>query len=152
MTGRPQADVRRVPRCLYANPPAALSSGPSGRTARWRSSTSASGGVPVGALVTFVPDAAFRAHPRPVLAGQAASRGLAHHIVPIEEPYETSCRHAFEDLIAGCFTRFVTGDIDRVAGMPNRVRQCAEGLDVEVVTPLWGRDREGASIAWSRRP
>lgn len=104
-------------------------------------------GLETGALVTFAPPgAAFRAHPLGVLAEQAAALGLPHRVVPIEAPYDVAYRRAFEALFAEGFTHLVTGDIDRVAGMPNWVRQCARGLGVEVVTPLWGGER-GALLA-----
>ena len=37
----------------------------------------------------------------------------------------------------------VTGDIDLVEGLPNWVRECALESDapLDVLTPLWGRDR-----------
>ena len=99
-------------------------------------------GLAVDALVTFAPpDARFRAHPLPVLAAQAAALDIPHRVVPIEAPYDVSYRRAFERLAAEGFTHLVTGDIDRVAGMPNWVRQCAEGLDLDVLTPLWERER-----------
>ena len=100
-------------------------------------------GLVVDLLVTFAPpDAAFRAHPLPVLAAQAASLGLEHRIVLLEPPYDASYRRAFEALAAEGVTHIVTGDIDRVDGQPNWVRECADGLALEVLTPLWESDRE----------
>lgn len=100
-------------------------------------------GLDVAALVTLAPPrAVFRAHPLPVLVAQAAALGIPHRVIAIDEPYDASYRRAFQSLIAEGFTHLVTGDIDRIAAMPNWVRQCAQGLEVEVLTPLWCRDRE----------
>lgn len=100
-------------------------------------------GMHVDVLVTLAPPgAAFRAHPLPVLAAQAVSLGVPHRVIEIEPPYDAAYRRAFERLGAEGFTHLVTGDIDRVEAMPNWVRQCAAGLDVEVLTPLWSRNRE----------
>ncbi len=99
-------------------------------------------GLDVAALVTCAPESAeFRAHPLQVLAAQAASLGIPHRVVVIEAPYDASYRQAFARLVGEGFTHLVTGDIDRVASMPNWVRECAAGLDIDVLTPLWTRDR-----------
>jgi diphthine-ammonia ligase len=99
-------------------------------------------GLDVVSLVTFAPrDAHFRAHPLPIMAAQAASLGLPHQVVAIDAPYDASYRRAFEALAADGVTHVVTGDIDRVDGRPNWVRERAAGLPLEVVTPLWDRER-----------
>jgi uncharacterized protein (TIGR00290 family) len=109
-------------------------------------------GLPVAALVTFAPeDARFRAHPLPVLAAQALSLGIVHRVVTLRLPYERAYIEAFEGLLAKGFTHLVTGDIDLVEGLPNWVRQCASGLPLEVVTPLWNEDRESLLVELERR-
>jgi diphthamide synthase (EF-2-diphthine--ammonia ligase) len=101
-------------------------------------------GIPVAALVTFgPPGAAFRAHPIPVMEAQARSLGLPHRMVELLPPLDAAYRGAFEALAAEGFTHLVTGDIAPVDGRPNWVRERAAGLPLEVLTPLWGRDRAG---------
>lgn len=66
-------------------------------------------------LVTFVPagePAAFRCHPLPVMARQAAGLGLEHALVEIaRDDWEASYRRAFARLAADGVRRVVTGDI-----------------------------------------
>lgn len=109
-------------------------------------------GIPPGALVTFAPPgAAFRAHPVPVMAAQARALGLPHRVVELRPPLDAAYRRAFEALAAEGFTRLVTGDIAPVDGLPNWVRERAAGLPLEVLTPLWGRDRAGLLATFRER-
>jgi diphthamide synthase (EF-2-diphthine--ammonia ligase) len=101
-------------------------------------------GIAVGALVTFAPPrAAFRAHPIPVMAAQARALRLPHRVVELAPPLEEAYGRAFGALAAEGFSLLVTGDIAPVDGRPNWVRERAAGLPLEVLTPLWGRDRAG---------
>jgi uncharacterized protein (TIGR00290 family) len=76
------------------------------------------------------------------MARQAEALGIEHVILETPEPYR-------ENYIAGIrklrdhygIRKLVTGDIDLVDGLPNWPRECCEGTGVEVLTPLWGRDR-----------
>jgi diphthine-ammonia ligase len=100
-------------------------------------------GLAVSALATFAPPgAAFRAHPIPVMKAQARALGLPHLVLALEPPLDAAYHRAFGDLAAAGATHLVTGDIDLVDGRPNWVRERAAGLPLEVVTPLWGRERE----------
>jgi uncharacterized protein (TIGR00290 family) len=101
-------------------------------------------GQPVSALVTFAPRAAtFRAHPLEIMRRQGLAAGLPHLILEVQEPYDQGYRAAIERLRdrEGIDT-LITGDIDRVAGLPNWVAQCCEGTGVAVRMPLWQRPRE----------
>jgi diphthine-ammonia ligase len=98
-------------------------------------------GFQVERLVTFAPaEAQFHAHPLPFLQLQAQALGLSHHVVKIEEPYETTYRDAISTLRQRWQIRtLVTGDTGEVNGHPNWIRQCCAGLHTTVLTPLWGR-------------
>lgn len=100
-------------------------------------------GADIICLVTFVPpDARFLSHPLPVMQAQAEAVGRPWHRIEIVEPYADSYRNAFIRLRdEKAIDTIVTGDIAEVDGYPNWVRRCAEGLDVEVSTPLWGLSR-----------
>ena len=68
--------------------------------------------------------------------------GLPHEVVEIGSDARAGYRSAFarlrqQDGIAV----LITGDIDLVEGMPNFVRECCQGLDVEVFMPLWQCNR-----------
>jgi diphthine-ammonia ligase len=98
--------------------------------------------LPVTDLVTFAPpNGSFRAHPLMVMRAQAAALRIPHRVIEIAEPYEAGYFLAFEALAAEGVTHVITGDIDRVDGRPNWVRERCAGLPIEVVTPLWDRDR-----------
>jgi uncharacterized protein (TIGR00290 family) len=98
----------------------------------------------VTALATFIPasGADFHAHPRGEMSALAESLGLELHFIPVAEPFRDSyvqgLRWIRESLGAGAV---VTGDIDRVDGLPNWIEECCKDLDLEVAMPLWGRDR-----------
>lgn len=104
-------------------------------------------GLDIRRLVTFAPrEGSFLAHPLSVMAMQAQAIGLPHQVVTIAEPYFESYRAGIAALAAEGITTLVTGDIAEVAGMPNWIRQCCEGIDVSVLTPLWGGDRRGLML------
>jgi uncharacterized protein (TIGR00290 family) len=84
----------------------------------------------------------FLAHPIAIMRAQAHAMGLPHEVMEIGSDAHAGYRGAFarlrqQDGIAV----LITGDIDLVEGMPNFVRECCRGLDVEVLMPLWQRNR-----------
>ncbi len=100
-------------------------------------------GCNITLLVTFAPpNETFLAHPLPFIRKQAAAIGLPHRVIRVRAPfrrgYEKGIRLLMEKNDIGTL---ITGDIAEVGGQPNWIRQCAEPLGVEVLTPLWGRDR-----------
>lgn len=100
-------------------------------------------GVCIDCLVTFAPtNARFRSHPLHIMQSQTNAIGRPWQRMEIVEPYFDSYRQALARLRdergIGCV---VTGDIAEVDGHPNWIRQCAEGLGIDVATPLWGMDR-----------
>jgi uncharacterized protein (TIGR00290 family) len=101
-------------------------------------------GRSIACLATFAPQGArFRAHPLEVMAAQAAALRLPHRVLEVVEPYEQGYRDAIERLCRSeGLSAIITGDIAEVAGLPNWIRQRCQGLDVEVVMPLWHRERE----------
>jgi diphthamide synthase (EF-2-diphthine--ammonia ligase) len=102
-------------------------------------------GEPDARLITFVPagePAAFRCHPLPVMARQAAGLGLAHELVEIErDDWEAAYRRAFAALAAQGVARIVTGDIEPEAWPWLGEATAAAGLALE--TPLAGAEPAG---------
>lgn len=100
-------------------------------------------GYCVDRLVTFAPvEANFLAHPLKVMAAQAKAIGLPHQVVRIATPYKDGYRAAIERMRQEeGIGHLITGDIDLVEGMPNFVKECCEGLDVQTVMPLWNASR-----------
>ncbi len=100
-------------------------------------------GANITQIVTFVPpDACFHAHPLGVMQAQVDAIGKPWRRPEIREPYFESYREALTSLKRDYGVGAVaTGDITLVDGCPNWIRQCAEGLDIEVLTPLWEEDR-----------
>ena len=100
-------------------------------------------GYCIDRLVTFAPlNPDFLAHPIAIMRAQAHVMGLPHEVVEIGSDARAGYRSAFarlrqQDGIAV----LITGDIDLVEGMPNFVRECCQGLDVEVFMPLWQCNR-----------
>jgi diphthine-ammonia ligase len=94
-------------------------------------------------LLTFAPSQPrFLAHPVSIMKRQADSIGLPHFIEEIAEP----AREGYEKAILEWkkthhIDALVTGDIAEVDGYPNWIRECSNKADLEVLTPLWGRDR-----------
>lgn len=100
-------------------------------------------GYTIDRLVTFAPaNPSFLAHPIAVMQAQARAMGLGHEIVEVGSDARADYRAAIARLREqdGIGT-LVTGDIDLVAGLPNFVKECCEGLDVQTCMPLWNRDR-----------
>ncbi len=100
-------------------------------------------GYVIDRLVTFVPERAeFLAHPVGFMKAQAAAMNLPHQTMIIHEPFRDGYERAIRSLNEQYGIEvLVTGDIAEVEGHPNWIRQCSQGSGVEVVTPLWGRDR-----------
>lgn len=101
-------------------------------------------GHEIHSLVTFAPPLfRFRAHPIALMERQAEAMGIGHCVVTIEEPIRDSYIAALRQLVErdGIAT-VVTGDIAEVDGKPNWIRECSQGLGLDVHTPLWHRDRE----------
>ncbi len=66
---------------------------------------------------------------------------LPHRLVEIAEPFRESYRNALATLAGSGIDCVITGDIDAVAGQPNWIIECSAGTGLEVLTPLWGRER-----------
>lgn len=99
-------------------------------------------GLSVEELVTFAPPSpVFLAHPLPFLKLQAAAMGLRHRVVTIRPPAEGGYARAVMALRSEGIGTLVTGDIAEVGGSPNWMREVSLGTGLEVLTPLWGRDR-----------
>jgi uncharacterized protein (TIGR00290 family) len=102
-------------------------------------------GWDIAELVLFVPsgNVGFEAHPLPLIRAQAESLGLPLRLISIDEPYRDGYVKAFSEMTD--VDAVVTGDIDFVDGHPNWVRECVQdaGGRLQVLTPLWGRDRLG---------
>jgi len=108
-------------------------------------------GYDVRQLVTFVPPRAqFRAHPLEVMRLQAEALGLEHRTVTIRRPYRVSYGSALSALRDEGITTLITGDIDRIGGDPNWIRDRARPLGLYVFTPLWRRSRTGVLRALLR--
>ncbi|HET8702011.1 MAG TPA: diphthine--ammonia ligase, partial [Nitrococcus sp.] len=93
-------------------------------------------------LVTFVPEPyhKFYAHPIELIQAQAQCIGLRHQLFQIKKPFVDSYRNALSSLRDDGLRVVITGDIATVAGCPNWIKECAEGI-LEVYMPLWGVDR-----------
>jgi diphthine-ammonia ligase len=100
-------------------------------------------GIEVVALLTFVPPGAeFHAHPLEVMRSQAEAVGLPHIEAVVSQPYEEGYRRAILEAAKTLqLDVLITGDIDEVAGAPNWIRERCAGTGIEVLTPLWQRDR-----------
>jgi len=100
-------------------------------------------GYGVSCLVTFAPpQPEFLAHPLQFMKLQAQALGLPHYVLPVSAPfekgYETQLRNLREKM---GIDAVVTGDIAEVAGSPNWIRERSRPVEMQVHTPLWGRDR-----------
>ena len=97
----------------------------------------------VRCLVTFAPpEPEFLAHPIAVMKLQAEALGLPHVLWPVQAPfaqsYEAGLRWLKETLHVDTA---ITGDIAEVGGRPNWIRERSRPAGMNVLTPLWGRDR-----------
>jgi len=100
-------------------------------------------GYKIVSLVTFVPDKpAFRAHPLAFMKYQADALGLPHYIWQVSEPFKKAYEKAIYSLRKkeGIDT-LITGDIARIDGYPNWIKECSAYADIDVLAPLWGCDR-----------
>lgn len=100
-------------------------------------------GYHVRCLITFAPpEPDFLAHPLSFLKTQAQALGLAHYVLPITAPfessYETSLQRLRDEMGISCV---VTGDIAEVNGNPNWICERSRVVGMDVHMPLWGRDR-----------
>lgn len=100
-------------------------------------------GYRVECLATFAPpNPRFLAHPIDFIQLQAQAMGRAHHVLsatdPYQHSYESGLRWLRDTKGIDCV---VTGDIAEVNAQPNWMRQRGHAAGVEVLTPLWGRDR-----------
>ncbi|MBI5630317.1 MAG: adenine nucleotide alpha hydrolase [Elusimicrobia bacterium] len=101
-------------------------------------------GAEVVELVTFVPESpSFLAHPLPFLKRQAQALGLPHRAIQVKPPLDAGYAVAIRTLRREGIDALVTGDIAEVDGHPNWIKEMSRGSEVEVLTPLWGRDRRG---------
>ena len=102
-------------------------------------------GLDISCLITFAPaNPQFLAHPPAFMRLQAEALGLPHEVITIREPFAAS----YERALAGLRTErdisvVITGDIAEVGGSPNWIRARSEPAGLNVLTPLWGRDRQG---------
>lgn len=94
-------------------------------------------------LVTFTPESQrrFYAHPLPLIQAQAKSIGLPHHCISIKKPYNSSYTDAIKALKDDGIDILITGDISRVDGNPNWIKERAEGI-LDVHVPLWEANRK----------
>lgn len=101
-------------------------------------------GFHIVSLVTFAPKhAQFLAHPLHFIKYQAEAMRLPHAVVEISEPMREGYASAIELLKHQYALGYlITGDIDEVDGHPNWIKECSAASDVEVIMPLWGRDRK----------
>ena len=100
-------------------------------------------GCRVRCLVTFAPpESDFLAHPVAVMKLQAEVLGLPHFLWPVAAPfaesYEAGLRWLRETMH---IDTVITGDIAEVGGRPNWIRERSRPAGMNVLTPLWGRDR-----------
>ena len=128
---------------MTGNPPRAAVLWTGGKDSAFAMHEAMTRGYSVASLATFAPPGArFLAHPLKLMAAQAEALRLPHRVMEIVEPFEAGYRQAISQLCRSeGLSAIVTGDIAEVAGMPNWVRQCCRGLDVEVFMPLWHRAR-----------
>jgi diphthine-ammonia ligase len=97
----------------------------------------------VQCLVTFAPsEPDFLAHPVAFMKLQAEALALPHFLWPVHEPfaesYEAGLRWLKETMHVDTV---ITGDIAEVGGSPNWIRERSRPVGMNVLTPLWGRDR-----------
>jgi uncharacterized protein (TIGR00290 family) len=100
-------------------------------------------GCVVRCLVTFVPpEPRFLAHPIAFMELQARALGLPHVRLNVSKPFRDGYENALRKLKdAQGINTVITGDIAEVDGLPNWIRERSRAVGLEVLTPLWGRDR-----------
>ncbi|MBI1769661.1 MAG: diphthine--ammonia ligase [Bacteroidetes bacterium] len=101
-------------------------------------------GYEIKSLITFIPpNPQFLAHPLQVIKFQSEALHLQHATIEITQPFNEGYKSAFRFLKERCdVSHVITGDIDEVSGHPNWVKELAASSDIEVLTPLWKRDRK----------
>jgi diphthine-ammonia ligase len=86
--------------------------------------------------------ALHEAHPVSLMKLQAEALALPHFLWPVSAPfaesYEAGLRWLKDTLDIGTV---ITGDIAEVGGSPNWIRERSRPVGLNVLTPLWGRDR-----------
>jgi uncharacterized protein (TIGR00290 family) len=97
----------------------------------------------VRCLLTFAPATPqFRAHPVAFMKMQAEALELPHFLwtvpEPVAEAYEAGLRWLKETMNIDAV---ITGDIAEVDGRPNWIRERSRPAGLNVMTPLWSRDR-----------
>jgi len=100
-------------------------------------------GIAIACLATFVPEdrREFEAHPTTETRRQANAMNLDLHFIPVREPYRDSYIKGLTWLKGLGITAVITGDINYVEGHPNWIEECCNGLDLEVIRPLWQESR-----------
>lgn len=97
----------------------------------------------VRCLVTFAPpNPDFLAHPVKFIKLQAEALALPHYLWPVQEPFAESYEAGLRWLkVTLDIDTVITGDIAEVGGRPNYIRERSRPVGMNVMTPLWGRDR-----------
>lgn len=103
-----------------------------------------SSGYEIKSLLTFTPsNPQFLAHPLHVMKCQAKALQIPHATIEITQPFNKGYKSAFRFLKERCgVSAVITGDIDEIRAHPNWVKECAASNGIEVLTPLWKRDRK----------
>ena len=100
-------------------------------------------GYTIRELVTFVPkQGKFLAHPLHFMKYQAEALSLPHHEIVIEEPFKQSYANAMRYLKDRGIDVLVAGDIAEVCGFQNWLKGCIGSSGIELLTPLWHKDRK----------
>lgn len=74
---------------------------------------------------------------------QADRLNLPIHFIEITAPYREGYINAIKWIRDELkVSILITGDIDYVDGQPNWIVECCQGLGVDVVMPLWQKDRD----------
>jgi diphthine-ammonia ligase len=109
-------------------------------------------GLDVRLLATFVPTTGeFCAHPIALARLQAKAMGIEYRTLPVDRPYRCGYERQILRLREEGFETLVTGDIGRVGGRANWIRERARPAGLRVATPLWGRDRADVLSSLARR-
>ncbi|MBI2618775.1 MAG: diphthine--ammonia ligase [Ignavibacteriales bacterium] len=101
-------------------------------------------GYEIKGLITFAPsNPRFLAHPVHVMKYQAEALQILHRTIEITQPFNEVYKSALRSLKEQRGVSVViTGDIDEIRAHPNWVKECAAFVGIEVVTPLWKRNRK----------
>jgi diphthine-ammonia ligase len=104
----------------------------------------AESGCHIRCLVTFAPPRpTFLAHPIAFMRIQSQALAIPHFMCPVRPPfadsYEAGLRYLRDEL---AIDTIITGDIAEVGGAPNWIRERNRQVGLNVLMPLWGRDRQ----------